>query len=94
MKDDIICGIFVIFISLFTIIFFAYCIVVPITFIGIAIEPNVEVFVDKELVYEGTNECVNVRSSGDTTTVRISKFYCLMPHKVYTSKDVIVRTVE
>ena len=56
--------------------------------------PKVEVFVDKKLIYTGSSLCVDVLSSGDTTTVKTSKFYCIFPDKFYTSKDVVIRTVE
>jgi hypothetical protein len=56
--------------------------------------PNVEVFVDEKLIYKGSDMCVDVLSSGDTTTVKTSKFSCIFPDKSYTSKDVVIRTVE
>jgi len=56
--------------------------------------PEVEVFVDKKLIYTGTSLCVDVLSSGDTTTVKTSKFYCIFPDKFYTSKDVFIKTIE
>lgn len=82
--------------------FFAIIIVILLAFglfflvnvISMAVQPNVEVFVNKELIYKGTNACVDVISSGDTTTVNTSKFCCMMPDKTYTSKDVVVRTVD
>lgn len=94
MVDSAFEGICALFITVFIIIFLYFALIIPITFLGIAIEPNVEVFVCKELVYKGTNACVRVESSGDTTTVRTSKWLCMMPDKTYTSKDVFIRTVE
>jgi len=72
----------------------SFVILVPLNYIEVAVQPNVEVFVDKEIVYKGTNACVSVKSSGDTTTVKTKRFYCILPHKTYTSKDVVIRTVE
>ena len=58
------------------------------------INPKVEVFVDQNLIYKGSDLCVNISSGGYTTTVKTSKFLCIFPDKSYTSKDVIVRTLD
>lgn len=86
------------FIFLFSIVIgvliLALVIIVPIQLIGIAIHPKVEVFVDQNLIYKGSDLCVKITSSGFNTTVKTSKYLCIMPYKSYTSKDVTVRTLE
>lgn len=82
--------VFLFFIMFIIIVFFAlifqYC--------RISIHPNVVVFVDKKLIYRGSDCCVDIISSGFNTTVKTSKFLCIFPDKSYTSKDVVVESVE
>ena len=59
-----------------------------------SINPKVEVFVGENLIYKGSDLCVDVSSSGYNTTVKTSKFFCLLPDKSYTDKDIVIRTVD
>ena len=59
-----------------------------------SINPKVEVFVGENLIYKGSDLCVDVSSSRYNTTVKTSKFFCLLPDKSYTDKDIVIRTVD
>ena len=48
----------------------------------------------ENLIYKGSDLCVDVSSSGYNTTVKTSKFFCLLPDKSYTEKDIVIRTVD
>lgn len=80
--------------ALLIVIFIAIAFFIPIQIWRIYIHPSVEVFVDQKLIYKGSDVCVDIKSSGFNTTVKTSKYLCLMPVKSYTSKDVTVNTVE
>jgi hypothetical protein len=93
ISKIIACGICLFLIAMVVLIC-AAIVIVPVQLIQIAIHPKVEVFVDQKLIYKGSDVCVDITSSGFNTTVKTSKFLCIMPDKSYTSKDVFIRTVE
>lgn len=92
--EKVVIHVIVILLGALIVIALFFIIVIPMNYIDVAVQPNVEVFVNKELMYKGTNACVHVESSGDTTTVNTRRFHCILPDKTYTSKDVVIRTVE
>jgi hypothetical protein len=54
---------------------------------------EVEVTQNGFVVYEGIAACVNVGSSGDTTTIKINQgFLCMFPKKEIVGKGIEVRT--
>lgn len=84
----------IIFLIICSIIIMTLTVAIPMWGISQLISPTVEVFVDQKLIYTGIDFCVDVSSGGCTTTVKTKKFFCVLPDKSYTSKDVAVRTVE
>ena len=64
--------------------------------IGISFHFNnypIEVTQEGVQIYSGTRACIDVESSGDTTTIKVSKGYlCLFPKAVYTGRNIEVKT--
>lgn len=51
----------------------------------------VRVWKDDTIIYEGVSACVGIKSSGDTTTVKLGRgLFCLLPKAVYTGRDLRV----
>ena len=52
----------------------------------------VEIYVNGELFYKGINGCVNVKSSGYTTTIKTKNgFLCFFPDKFYSGEGVVIK---
>ena len=55
----------------------------------------IEVTQEGVQIYSGTRACIDVQSSGDTTTIKVSKGYlCLFPKAVYTGRNIEVKPIE
>lgn len=51
----------------------------------------VKVYKDDQLIYSGVSACVQVQSSGDTTSIRLGRgLWCLLPKAYYTGKNIRV----
>lgn len=56
------------------------------------ISPQIEIFKDDQLIYQGNKACVSVQSGGDTTTVEIGKGYmCVFPGQYIVGKNIEIR---
>lgn len=80
-------------------IIFFLVILIPVLGVQVSrvyLSPEIEAFVDGRLIYKGREACVHVSSGGYATTIKTDAIwsFCFLPDKSYTSKDVIVRTVD
>ena len=71
-------------------------ILVTVAFVSVALSVGylmdnvpITVYKGEQIVYSGTSACVSVRSSGDTTTVKIGRGpWCLLPKAYYVGHDI------
>lgn len=84
--------------SILIIVILISSLVVAITLIIASIDYNlhnypIEITKDGVIIYDGIKSCVDIDSSGDTTTISINKgFLCLFPKATIVGKNIEVLT--